>query len=182
MRAVVMFCIAFLTAAGAFAQGDRSATLTVTVLDESRAVIPSAQVTVVRHRAGEQVDHHDRRHRCAGAGEVRQGVSRALFGHRRVLRISDQQSAGGPDPERREPSGGHAAHRSSPVGCHRLPRSPERGRRSRRHVRDGDDARTDRCAVRRSRRAAAAADGHRGSRREDPRRQLRRARPAAQGA
>ena len=46
MRAVVMFCIAFLTAAEGFAQGDRSATLTVTVLDESRAVIPSAQVTV----------------------------------------------------------------------------------------------------------------------------------------
>ena len=46
MRAVVMFCIASLTAAEAFAQGDRSATLTVTVLDESRAVIPSAQVTV----------------------------------------------------------------------------------------------------------------------------------------
>jgi hypothetical protein len=46
MRAVVMFCIAFLMAAEAFAQGDRSATLTVTVLDESRAVIPSAQVTV----------------------------------------------------------------------------------------------------------------------------------------
>ena len=47
MRAVVMFCIAFLTVAEAFAQADRSATLTVTVLDESRAVIPSAQVTVL---------------------------------------------------------------------------------------------------------------------------------------
>jgi hypothetical protein len=46
MRAVVMFCIAFLPAAEAFAQADRSATLTVTVLDETRAVIPSAQVRV----------------------------------------------------------------------------------------------------------------------------------------
>ena len=46
MRVVVMFCAAFLAAPEAFAQGDRSATLTVTVLDETRAVLPGANVTV----------------------------------------------------------------------------------------------------------------------------------------
>ena len=46
MRAVVMFCVALLMAVDAFAQADRSATLTVTVMDETRAVIPSANVTL----------------------------------------------------------------------------------------------------------------------------------------
>jgi hypothetical protein len=46
MRAVVMFCIACLAVTNAFAQDDRRATLTVTVLDETRAVIPQATVTV----------------------------------------------------------------------------------------------------------------------------------------
>jgi hypothetical protein len=46
MRAVVMFWIAALAAADAFGQADRSATLVVTVVDETRAVLPGANVTL----------------------------------------------------------------------------------------------------------------------------------------
>ena len=46
MRVAVLFCIAVLAAANSFAQTDRSATLVVTVIDETRAVLPSANVTL----------------------------------------------------------------------------------------------------------------------------------------
>lgn len=47
MRALVICGIAVLTAAGdGFAQTDRSATLVVTVVDETRAVLPGANVTI----------------------------------------------------------------------------------------------------------------------------------------
>ena len=46
MRAVVMLLIAALTAADGLAQTDRSASVLVTVVDETRAVIPGATVTI----------------------------------------------------------------------------------------------------------------------------------------
>ena len=46
MRAVVMLLTALSLAPDAFAQGDRSATLVVTVVDETRAVLPGANVTI----------------------------------------------------------------------------------------------------------------------------------------
>ena len=46
MRAVVLLCLALLPASDLFAQADRNATLTVTVVDETRAVLPNANVTL----------------------------------------------------------------------------------------------------------------------------------------
>src|SRR5215203_2690039 len=46
MRGLVMLCFAMLAAVDAFAQTDRTATLLITVVDETRAVLPGATVTV----------------------------------------------------------------------------------------------------------------------------------------
>jgi hypothetical protein len=46
MRAVVILCVLCLAAADAFAQVERNATLLVTVLDETRGVLPGATVTL----------------------------------------------------------------------------------------------------------------------------------------
>ena len=46
MRVAVLCCLALLAAAESFAQADRNATLVVTVVDETRAVLPSANVTL----------------------------------------------------------------------------------------------------------------------------------------
>src|SRR5215204_281897 len=44
MRVAVLCCLALLAAAESFAQTDRNATLVVTVVDETRAVLPTANV------------------------------------------------------------------------------------------------------------------------------------------
>ena len=46
MRALVICCLAVLSAADVFAQTDRNATLTVTVTDETRGVLAGATVTL----------------------------------------------------------------------------------------------------------------------------------------
>ena len=46
MRVAVLCCIALLAAAESFAQTDRNGTLLVTVVDETRAVLPGANVTL----------------------------------------------------------------------------------------------------------------------------------------
>jgi len=46
MRAVALFCFVSLAPAAAVAQADRSTTLMVTVLDETRGVLPTATVTI----------------------------------------------------------------------------------------------------------------------------------------
>jgi len=47
MRAVLILCLACLAPANLLAQADRNATLLVTVLDETRGVLPGATVTLV---------------------------------------------------------------------------------------------------------------------------------------
>ena len=46
MRAIVIVCLACLASVNAFAQSERNATLLVTVLDETRGVLPTATVTL----------------------------------------------------------------------------------------------------------------------------------------
>jgi carboxypeptidase family protein len=47
MRTLLALCLACLVSAGAAAQSDKSATLLVTVLDETRGVLPTARVVIV---------------------------------------------------------------------------------------------------------------------------------------
>ena len=46
MRALLILLLACLTSAQAFAQGDRNATVLITIVDETRAVLPGAMVTL----------------------------------------------------------------------------------------------------------------------------------------
>ena len=52
MRVAVLCCVFLLGAAESFAQTDRSGTLIVTVVDETRAVLPGANVTLAGTEAG----------------------------------------------------------------------------------------------------------------------------------
>ena len=51
MRAIVILCVACLLPSGVFAQAERNATLLVTVLDETRGVLPGATVTLAGNEA-----------------------------------------------------------------------------------------------------------------------------------
>ena len=138
MRAVVMFCIAFWRPPRRSSKA-KERTLTVTVRDE----------TGRSSQRQSRCPASSRRQSITDAATHTQGQESSKrfsgrIGQRRGLRISKQESAdvrirSGANPWR------SCAHRSPPVGCHRLA-SPGRGRGSRRQF-GRCDARTDRCAV-----------------------------------
>ena len=182
MRVAVLCSIALLAASESFAQTDRNGTLLVTVVDETRAVLPGANVTLAGTEAATKT--------AAALTAATNQQGQATFPNLPPGRYSVAAEFPGFQtrtlPDIRVRTGENKQAVMLPID--RLQSdvtvvARPAGRRvgSRRHVRERDDARTDRSAVGRPGRAAAAADRHRRPRRQDPRRQLRRTRPAAQG-
>ena len=133
-------------------QAPRNVRVTVTVVDQTGAVIPKAKVTIPPGEAvaDEREGHCDALR--AGRGE---GVD-----HRRVSRLRNADAEGRGDQGGRQ----QACDRPADPGVaglgHGLARRARDGVGSQSHIRQRDDARTDRSAVGRPRRNGAAAQGH----------------------
>ena len=183
LRVALFLGLASLTPAALFAQAARDAVLQVTVLDETRGVLPGATVTV----AG--IESSNKAVVITPAPTSPQGLvkfeSLAPGRYSITAEFSGFQTRTMPDVRIR--SGENKQVVVLPIDRLMSSVTVERDRqiarfRSRRDLRHGHDPGADRGALGRSRRAPPAARGHRRARRQAPHRQLRGPRPAAEGA
>ena len=177
----VLMAIA-LSATETLAQAPRTGRLSITVADQTGAILPTANVRLVRQDGAGSAGDPARRRLRAGRGRVHQPARRALYRRGRVPGVRERRHQGRARAAGRKPPVGGAG--AAEAGGHRHGAAGRAGRRRRssRAIRLGADARADRRAVGRPAGDAPPAGGDGGRRRGDPRRQLRGRAAAAQVA